>query len=102
MEKNPKPKQHEPPTKKKPEPGKKKTEPTKKKPEPGKKKPEPTKKKPKQKQHDPPTKNKIIIQIEKTSQKDENLYSNKLKYLLSKIKNQNDYTDTGIRFALKN
>ena len=46
---------------------------------------------------------KVIVQLEENKQeKDENVYTNKLKSLINKIKTQNEYTDSGIRFAWRN
>jgi len=45
---------------------------------------------------------KVIIELEKKKEPDEQVYGDKLKSLLFKIKNQNNYNDTGIRFAWKN
>jgi len=46
---------------------------------------------------------KVIVEIEKKEKEpDEKMYSDKLKHLISKIKNQNNFTDSGIRFAWKN
>ena len=60
--------------------------------------------KPKAKPKDPLSKQgKVIVQLEEhTPKKDENVYTNKLKLLVNKIKTQNEYTDSGIRFAWRN
>ena len=94
--KKPKPKKPKSP-KGKSKPKKPKSEP--KKPE-GKAKPkksEPKKPEPKKK-----CKQKVIVEIEKRETADDNRYDDKLKHLLFKIKNQNNYTDAGIRFGWKN
>ena len=49
------------------------------------------------------TKNSGKVIVEITSPEKENeIYSDKLKHLIYKIKNQNNYSDIGIRFAWKN
>ena len=87
------------PKPKKPKSPKGKSKPKKPKSEP--KKPEgkakPTKSEPKKK-----CKQKVIVEIEKRETADDNRYDDKLKHLLFKIKNQNNYTDAGIRFGWKN
>ena len=46
--------------------------------------------------------NKVIVEIlPSEKENNEELYSSKLKHLLYKIKNQNNYNDAGIRFAWK-
>ena len=76
--------------------------------EKAKSKPKPKEKaksKPKPKPKPKPLTNqgKVIVQLEEhTPKKDENVYNNKLKSLLNKIKTQNEYTDSGIRFAWRN
>jgi len=49
---------------------------------------------------EPKVKGKFIVEMGKEN--DVLLYSNKLKHLVSKIKNQNDFNDNSIRFAWKN
>jgi hypothetical protein len=45
---------------------------------------------------------KVIVQMSPAEKKiDETVYCDKLKHLVHKIKNQNLFTDTGIRFAWK-
>ncbi len=85
-----------------------KSKPKEKKPKPKEKKPRP-KPKPKPKEKKRKSKEqvsnhgKVIVQLEENKQeKDENVYTNKLKSLINKIKNQNEYTDSGIRFAWRN
>jgi hypothetical protein len=60
--------------------------------------------KPKEKKRKPKEQvSKVIVQLEENKQeKDENVYTNKLKSLINKIKTQNEYTDSGIRFAWRN
>ncbi len=48
------------------------------------------------------TEGKVIVELEKKKEPDEQVYGDKLKSLLFKIKNQNNYNDNGIRFAWKN
>ena len=43
---------------------------------------------------------KVIVEITEP-EKEKEIYSDKVKHLLFKIKNQNNYNDTGIRFAWK-
>jgi hypothetical protein len=89
------------PTKKKKEPAKKKKETVEKKKEPKKKesiKKDSIKKEPKTKKE-----NKIVVEITPAEKENnEEMYSSKLKNLLFKIKNQNSFNDTGIRFAWRN
>ena len=50
-----------------------------------------------------PKKKRILIEITPLEKENDPLkYSDKLKHLIHKIKNQNNYNDTGIRFAWKN
>ncbi len=65
-------------------------------------KPKNTEKKPKPKNTEKKPKPKVIIEVEKKKEPNEVLYGDKLKNLLFKIKNQNNYNDAGIRFAWKN
>ena len=65
---------------------------------PNKEKVKPKKEKVKLKQ----TEGKVIVELEKKKEPDEQVYGDKLKSLLFKIKNQNNYNDNGIRFAWKN
>ena len=89
------------PTKKKKESAKKKKETVEKKKEPKKKdsmKKDSIKKEPKVKKE-----NKIVVEITPAEKENnEEMYSSKLKNLLFKIKNQNSFNDTGIRFAWRN
>jgi hypothetical protein len=55
----------------------------------------------KTKEHETKKTNKVIVEIEKTNENSESLYNDKLKHLLFKIKNQNNFTDTRIRFGWK-
>jgi hypothetical protein len=99
----------EKPVKKKPT--KKKKEPAKKKKETVEKKKEPKKKEPKKKESmkkdsikkENKKENKIVVEITPAEKENnEEMYSSKLKNLLFKIKNQNSFNDTGIRFAWRN
>jgi len=91
----------EKPIKKKPTKKKKEKKPVEKKKEPKKKEPkkkESIKKEPKAKRE-----NKVIVEITPAEKENnEEMYSSKLKNLLFKIKNQNSFNDTGIRFAWRN
>ena len=92
----------EKPVKKKPI--KKKKEPVKKKKETVEKKKEPKKKESIKKEKKRENKErKVIVEITPAEKENnEELYSSKLKNLLFKIKNQNSFNDTGIRFAWRN
>jgi len=93
----------EKPIKKKPT--KKKKEPAKKKKETVEKKKEPKKKDSIKKENKRENKvnNKIVVEITPAEKENnEEMYSSKLKNLLFKIKNQNSFNDTGIRFAWRN
>ena len=93
------------PIKKKKEPAKKKKETVEKKKEPKKKesmKKDSIKKEPKVKKENK-VDNKIVVEITPAEKENnEEMYSSKLKNLLFKIKNQNSFNDTGIRFAWRN
>ena len=54
-----------------------------------------------QKAHKTKNSGKVIVEIT-PPEKENEIYSDKLKHLIYKIKNQNNYSDTGIRFAWKN
>ena len=90
----------EKPVKKKPVKKKKEKKPVEKKKEPKKKesmKKEPPKVKREKKER------KIVVEITPAEKENnEEMYSSKLKNLLFKIKNQNSFNDTGIRFAWRN
>jgi len=82
---------------------KKKTEAKPKEKPKAKPKPKPkSKAKPKPKEKPKERSSGVIVQITPASKENnEELYSNKLKHILFKIKNQNNYSDAGIRFAWK-
>lgn len=48
----------------------------------------------------PKPKGKVIVEIQPVEKENE-LYPEKLRHLIYKIKNQNNFIDTGIRFAWK-
>ena len=83
-----------PKTKPKPK-TKSKSKPTQKKEKP---KPIPKQKKEKPKPVLKPKERKVIVEITEP-EKEKEIYSDKVKHLLYKIKDQNNYNDTGIRFA---
>ena len=64
-------------------------------PKPKEEKPPKPKIKPKQQ-----PKGKVIVEIQPVEKENE-LYPEKLRHLIYKIKNQNNFIDTGIRFAWK-
>jgi len=56
--------------------------------------------KPKKPKKIEPKKGKVIVEIQPVEKENE-LYPEKLRHLIYKIKNQNNFVDTGIRFAWK-
>lgn len=80
-----------------------KTKPKPAKPKPAKPKPKKTKEvKPKPKKTKPKKGRVLVETISPEKEQDPERYSDKLKHLLFKIKNQNNFNDFGIRFAWRN
>ena len=57
--------------------------------------------KPKEKSKPTEKERKVIVEITEP-EKEKEIYAEKLKHLIYKMKNQNNFNDTGIRFAWRN